>query len=169
MNVQMSRQDMFKKIEDLKRELADGAWEYVNLRNAFVKNKELMDELVKERGGSLMMLAGPVAAPTSYKDTVIADILPVKIGAGSWNPIANGTHPIVTSDGRLSQSTSLSLSDDTTDRIWQKVNRMHQLPPLDGAKAGATVLLSHSGSPSLLPSQSLTPLDHHHHRQLYRL
>ena len=108
---------------------------------------ELMDELVKERGGSLMMLAGPVAAPTSYKDTVIADILPVKIGAGSWNPIANGTHPIVTSDGRLSQSTSLSLSDDTTDRIWQKVNRMHQLPPLDGAKAGATVLLSHSGSP----------------------
>ena len=108
---------------------------------------ELIDELVKERGGSLMMLAGPVAAPTSYKDTAIADILPVKIGAGSWNPIANGTHPVVTSAGRLSQSTSLSLSDDTTDRIWQKVNRMHQLPPLDGAKAGATVLLSHSGSP----------------------
>ncbi|MEE3177027.1 MAG: hypothetical protein VX269_06720, partial [Verrucomicrobiota bacterium] len=45
---------------------------------------ELIDELVKERGGSLMMLAGPVAAPTSYKDTAIANILPVKIGAGSW-------------------------------------------------------------------------------------
>ena len=108
---------------------------------------ELMDELVKERGGSLMMLAGPIAAPTSYKDTIIADVLPVKIGAGSWNPVVNGTHPIVTPAGRLSQSTSLSLSDDTTDRIWQKVNRMHQLPPLDGAKSGATILLSHSGSP----------------------
>ena len=108
---------------------------------------ELMDELVKERGGSLMMLAGPIAAPTSYKDTIIADVLPVKIGAGSWNPVVNGTHPTVTPAGRLSQSTSLSLSDDTTDRIWQKVNRMHQLPPLDGAKSGATILLSHSGSP----------------------
>lgn len=108
---------------------------------------ELIDELVKERGGSLMMLAGPVAAPTSYKDTAIADILPIKIGAGSWNPVPNGTYPVVTSAGRLSQSTSLSLSDDTTDRIWQKVNRMHQLPPVDGAKAGATVLLTHSGSP----------------------
>ena len=108
---------------------------------------ELMDELVKERGCSLMMLAGPIAAPTSYKDTIIADVLPVKIGAGSWNPVVNGTHPIVTPAGRLSQSTSLSLSDDTTDRIWQKVNRMHQLPPLDGAKSGATILLSHSGSP----------------------
>jgi len=107
---------------------------------------ELIDELVKERGGSLMMLAGPVAAPTSYKDTAIADILPIKIGAGSWNPVPNGTYPVVTSAGRLSQSTSLSLSDDTTDRIWQKVNRMHQLPPVDGAKAGATVLLTHSGS-----------------------
>ena len=108
---------------------------------------ELIDELVKERGASLMMLAGPVAAPTSYKDTAIADILPIKIGAGSWNPVPNGTYPVVTSAGRLSQSTSLSLSDDTTDRIWQKVNRMHQLPPVDGAKAGATVLLTHSGSP----------------------
>ena len=108
---------------------------------------ELIDELVKERGGSLMMLAGPVAAPTSYKDTAIADILPIKIGAGSWNPVSNGTHPVVTSAGRLSQSTSLSLSDETTDRIWQKVNRMHRLPPVDGAKAGATVLLTHSGSP----------------------
>ena len=108
---------------------------------------ELIDELVKERGGSLMMLAGPVAAPTSYKDTAIADILPVKIGAGSWNPVNRGTYPVVTSAGRLSQSTSLSLSDDTTDRIWQKVNSMYKLPPLDGAKDGATILLSHSGSP----------------------
>ncbi|MEC9036290.1 MAG: hypothetical protein VX588_05665, partial [Verrucomicrobiota bacterium] len=108
---------------------------------------ELIDELVKERGGSLMMLAGPRSAPASYKDTAIADILPVKIGAGSWTPVPNGTHPVVTSDGRLSQSTSLSLSDDTTDRIWQKVNRMHHLPSVDGAKAGATVLLTHSGSP----------------------
>ena len=43
-----------------------------------------------------MMLAGPIAAPTSYKDTIIADVLPIKIGAGSWNPVVNGTHPIVT-------------------------------------------------------------------------
>ncbi len=106
---------------------------------------KLIEELVKERGGSLLMLAGPVAAPTSYRNTPIADILPVKIGAGNWGAVSGNYHPVVTPAGRESQATSLALSDETTDRIWAKVRRMGILPPLDGAKPGATVLLTHSG------------------------
>jgi hypothetical protein len=106
---------------------------------------KLIEELVKERGGSLLMLAGPVAAPSSYKDTPIADILPVKIGTGNWEAISGNYHPVVTPAGRESQATSLALSDETTDRIWSNVKRMGILPPLDGAKPGATVLLTHSG------------------------
>ncbi|MCP4849366.1 MAG: hypothetical protein GY899_15610 [Verrucomicrobiaceae bacterium] len=106
---------------------------------------KLIEELVKERGGSLLMLAGPVAAPTSYKDTPIADILPVKIGTGNWEAVSGNYRPVVTPAGRESQATSLALSDETTDRIWSNVKRMGILPPLDGAKPGATVLLTHSG------------------------
>ena len=106
---------------------------------------KLIEELVKERGGSLLMIAGPVAAPATYKDTPIADILPVKIGTGSWEAVSGNYNPVVTAAGRESQSTSLALSDETTDRIWSNVKRMGILPPLDGAKPGATVLLTHSG------------------------
>ena len=109
---------------------------------------ELIEELIGERGGSLLMVAGPMAAPTSYRDTAIADILPVKIGAGGWAPVLSNVHPVVTADGRESGSTSLALSDETTDRIWSHVSPMHALPPLDGAKKGATVLLTLSGSSS---------------------
>ncbi|MFP6872105.1 MAG: hypothetical protein VCA55_01230 [Verrucomicrobiales bacterium] len=106
---------------------------------------KLIEELVKGRGGSLLMLAGPVAAPTSYRNTPIADILPVKIGSGNWKPVSSNYHPVVTPAGRESQATSLALSNETTDRIWSNVKRMGMLPPLDGAKPGATVLLTHSG------------------------
>ena len=106
---------------------------------------KLIEELVKERGGSLLMIAGPVAAPTSYRDTPIADILPVKIGTGNWEAVSRNYNPVVTPAGRDSQSTSLALSDDTTDRIWSNVKGMGLLPPLEGAKPGATVLLTHSG------------------------
>ena len=107
---------------------------------------ELIHEMVRERGRSLLMVAGPMAAPTSYRDTPIADVLPVKIGPGSWSPESSSSYPVVTAAGRESGSTSLALSEDVTDRIWSHVRPMHMLPPLEGPKPGATVLLSKSGS-----------------------
>jgi hypothetical protein len=100
---------------------------------------ELIEDLVKTRGGSLLMIAGPMAAPATYKKTVIADILPVNIGTGGWRSLNVG--PVVTTDGRESSVTTLSDTPETNDRIWSLVRPMY-LPPLDGAKPGATVLLS---------------------------
>ena len=101
---------------------------------------QLIEKLVRERGGSLLMLAGPMAAPSTYRDTPIGDLLPINIGTGgTFSPGVN-VSPEVTEDGQKSLATSLSLSPDVSARIWRSVNYM-ELPNLAGAKSGATVLL----------------------------
>jgi hypothetical protein len=100
---------------------------------------ELMEDLVKSRAGSLLMVAGPMSAPGSYGETPIAEMLPVKLGNGQWDSLNVG--PVVTAAGRESSVTTLSPSPETNDRIWANIRPMY-LPRLDGAKPGATILLS---------------------------
>ena len=103
---------------------------------------ELMEELVKTNGGSLLMVAGPMAAPATYADTPIERILPIKLGSGRWEGVGSGVHPVVTAAGRDSPVAALSLSQESTDRIWSHVRPMYALPNLGGAKPAATVLVS---------------------------
>jgi uncharacterized membrane protein len=99
----------------------------------------LIDDLVRKSGGSLLMVAGPMAAPATYRDSPIAEILPVKLGSGQWDSYNVG--PVVTPEGQESSVTTLSLSPEANARIWSHVRPMY-LPRLDGAKPAATVLLS---------------------------
>ena len=101
---------------------------------------QLIEKLVRERGGSLLMLAGSQGAPSTYRDTPIGDLLPINIGTGGTFYPGNNVSPEVTADGQKSLATSLSLSPDVSARIWRSVNYM-ELPNLAGAKSGATVLL----------------------------
>jgi len=102
---------------------------------------DLIHKLVKERGGSLLMLAGPMAAPSTYRDSPIGDILPINIGTGGYLSVPPTVSPEVTEDGHLSLATSLSLAPNTSARIWSHVKPMYGLPDLAGPKSGATVLL----------------------------
>ena len=101
---------------------------------------QLIEKLVRERGGSLLMLAGSQGAPSTYRDTPIGDLLPINIGTGGTFYPGNNVSPEVTADGQKSLATSLSLSPDVSARIWRNVNYM-SLPNIAGAKSGATVLL----------------------------
>ncbi len=101
---------------------------------------ELIEKLVRERGGSLLMLAGPMAAPSTYRDNPIGDLLPINIGTGGTFYPGSNVSPEVTADGQKSLATSLSLAPDVSSRIWRNVNYM-SLPNITGAKSGATVLL----------------------------
>lgn len=105
---------------------------------------KLIEQLVRERGGSLLMLAGPVAAPSTYRDTPLGSLLPVNLGTGGTGPTANSV-PEVTAAGQESLITSLSLSPETSAAVWGKVSPMWGLPNLDGPKPGATVLLTLRG------------------------
>jgi len=103
---------------------------------------QLMEKLVKTGGGSLLMIAGPMAAPHTYGQSPLKDVLPVEIAPGQWRPVGDEIHPILTEDGHDSPTMMLGGSRKDNEQIWSKVTHMNALPPLNGAKPGATVLLS---------------------------
>lgn len=103
---------------------------------------DLIEALVKTRGGSLLMLAGPMGAPSSYINTSISRMLPVVIGSGQWMPVSDTVHPVVTPEGEQSRIVSLVLPRERNERLWEAVKPLGSLPELSGAKPGASVLLS---------------------------
>lgn len=110
---------------------------------AFFKENELelLESLVKDRGGSLLMLCGAVFAPTSYAGTPIEDMLPVRFDPDSpWEDVDESVYPVLTSQGRSSMVMTLENDSEENDRIWSRVAPLDRLPPLLAPKPGATVL-----------------------------
>ncbi len=101
-----------------------------------------MENLVKKSGGSLLMLAGRVGSPSSYTETKIADMLPVKVDNIGWRGLPSSVYPVVTAAGLESSVVSLGDTMESTNRIWSRVRPLGFLPELSGAKPGATTLLS---------------------------
>jgi hypothetical protein len=105
---------------------------------------ESVKKLVQTSGGSLLMLAGPIGAPSSYGSTPIEAMLPVELGGRRWRGVG-GVHPVVTADGQGSPVTSLATTPSGNARLWAGVRPMDYLADLKGAKPGATTLLTLSG------------------------
>lgn len=108
-----------------------------------------LEELVRERGGSLLMLAGPKYSPCSYEGTSVERMLPVRFNGGEqWEDVDENVHPVLTSEGRISLVLTLETDREKNDRIWSHVSPMDRLPPLGEPRSGASVLakLSDSGS-----------------------
>jgi uncharacterized membrane protein len=106
------------------------------------KQVTLIDELVKNSGGCVLMLAGPLNAPASYVDSPLARMLPVKIGRGPAESAGAKVYPVVTPEGQESSVSSLAGSRQANARLWSRVQPLGFLPQLDGAKPGAEILLS---------------------------
>jgi len=99
-----------------------------------------MEELVRRRGGAVLMMSGPGHAPHSYRDTPIADLLPVRIDTGPWQPVSKIESPTVTEDGRVSSVPVLTDDVNSTDEVWRRTRPLRAIPPVT-AKRCATVLL----------------------------
>jgi uncharacterized membrane protein len=110
-------------------------------RNLTALQMQRMEQLVREQGGSLLMLAGLEHAPVDYAATPLAKALPVKALPVGWEPVDDAVHPEVTPDGQLSAVTSLEFPPIRNRRLWQVVHPLYQVPRLDGLKDGATALL----------------------------
>jgi len=106
-----------------------------------------MHELVHDRGGSLLLLAGHQNPVATYLGTPIAAILPVKLQAAGWEAVDDSIHPIVTLAGKESTVTSLEANEDENKALWALVRPLYQVPALLGAKPAATVLLTLSDAP----------------------
>ncbi len=108
-----------------------------------------LEELVKDRGGSLLMLCGSRFAPTSYAGTPVERMLPVRFDPdGSWEEVDESVYPVLTAEGRSSLVMTLETDQEKNDRVWSRVAPLDRVPPLLAPRPGATVLaeLSDSGS-----------------------
>ena len=102
---------------------------------------ELLEELIRDRGGSLLVLCGPMHTPSSYSGTSIETMLPVRFDADNdWEIVSDSIYPVLTSEGRSSMVMVLENDTESNDRVWSRVAPLDHLPPLQGAKPGATVL-----------------------------
>ncbi len=110
---------------------------------SFFRGEELglLEELVRDRGASLLMLCGPMHSPGSYQGTPVQTMLPVRFDPDAkWEQVGESVYPVLTPEGRSSLVMTLENETELNDRIWSRMAPMDQLPPLLAAKPGATVL-----------------------------
>ena len=109
----------------------------------------LLEELIRDRGASLLVLCGPMHTPSSYSGTPVETLLPVRFDADSeWEMTSESVYPVLTPEGRSSMVMLLENDPDENDRIWSRVAPLDHLPPLLGTKPGATVLATLSDAAS---------------------
>lgn len=99
-----------------------------------------MEQLVRERGGSLIMLAGQKHTPGDYLDTPLAAMLPVRFEQEPWVEIGDDVFPALTPAGRQSSVMTLDQLESRNQALWANVKPLFKIPPLLGAKPGAIVL-----------------------------
>lgn len=115
----------------------------------FFTGEELLrlEELVRDRGGSLLMLCGMMSSPTSYAGTPIERMLPATFTPGAeWETVDASVHPVLTPQGRGSLVMTLEMDSDANDAVWRRVAPLNRIPPLLQARPGATVLATLSNS-----------------------
>ena len=108
--------------------------------SSFFNQQQLtqLKDLVQQRGGALLMLAGSRFAPGSYRGTPLAELLPIRIGE-DYVPVNPEEYPALTAAGKRSFA-MLAPSDAANDEIWSLVRPLDRLPGIDGLKPGAVAL-----------------------------
>jgi hypothetical protein len=99
-----------------------------------------MEELVRRRGGALLMIAGSLYSPSTYRSSPVADLLPVQIEDGPWEKVSKRDVPLVTPDGIASGIVKLERNANRTNAIFRTMRPLHSVPPVT-AKPAATVLV----------------------------
>jgi hypothetical protein len=99
-----------------------------------------MEQLVREQGGSFILLAGHKHAPAEYVDTPIAAMLPVWAEHEKWEVLGDDVYPVLTPEGQQSSVMSLEPLESKTKALWANVKPLRRVAPLGGPKPGAKVL-----------------------------
>ena len=106
-----------------------------------------LEELIRDRGGSLLMLCGSRYSPTSYAGTPVERMLPVRFDPDAeWEDVDETVYPVLTPEGRSSLVMTLETDTEKNDRVWSRVAPLDRIPPLLAPKPGATVLATLSDS-----------------------
>lgn len=97
-----------------------------------------LQEMVQQRGSSLLLLSGARYAPAAFGNTPVAELLPVKVAEGVL-AVAPTEYPSLTDVGRRSFA-MLGVDEADNQRIWSLLRPIDRVPRLEGVKAGAVVV-----------------------------
>jgi hypothetical protein len=113
-----------------------------DVKSSFFRDEELrrLEHMIRDRGSSLLMLAGRRFAPASYEETPVRDLLPVLFDNSPWDEVAENTHLVPTTEGLRGTVMKLEPSERKTRTVWARVKPLDGVPPVTGVKAGAVVL-----------------------------
>jgi len=109
--------------------------------------QQLIAAAVRDRGATLIVIAGQNAMPQSFANSPLADILPVSL-VSDWAPdvLANhrraGFHPTPAPEGVASILTQFSGDTDSNSAFWARVPDWYWHSECTNAKPAASVLWS---------------------------
>jgi hypothetical protein len=107
------------------------------------EEQRILRRFVTERGGTLIVIAGPLHTPHAYGDADIADVLPVMFEK-STDPVVEPPerqfHLALTAEGRESVIMRQKVNPDENLDVWGGLPEIYWRHPILHAKHGATVL-----------------------------
>ena len=113
------------------------------LSNSALEN---VREFVRDKGGSIIFIAGPQFNPTAFAGTALESLLPFEL-AGVRMPVENATesfHPVLTLEGQKGNSLfRLGNSEAESAQIWNSLPNFTWLVELPKLKPGARVFSEH--------------------------
>jgi hypothetical protein len=102
--------------------------------------RQRMNELVFQRGGSMIFLAGPKHMPAEYIGTTIDEMMPVWPKEGQWEEVSQEVYPVLTEAGQRSTVMQLEAGESLNKTVWSKVKPLKRVPAILSAKNTAIVL-----------------------------
>lgn len=106
-------------------------------------NVKIIEKFVSERGGTLIVSAGPRHMPHAYKKSSLLEMLPVTV-APSEDDKMPGPEPefqiTLSEAGRTHVIMQQDKAPDENLRIWSEIPEIHWRHPIIDTKPGATVL-----------------------------
>lgn len=118
---------------------------------------EWIAKFVADRGGALIVIAGPSHMPRRYADTPLADVLPVafQAAADGYAESPDRSYRLrLTDEGRQSVLMQQSVDPAESLRIWNRMPDLYWRYPVAEAKPGARVLAFAAGPE---PPEYLSP------------
>ena len=101
---------------------------------------QMIRDFVSERGGSLLMLAGPLGlGDGGWGDTVVGQILPAQLRPDSFHRVR--VPVVLTARGRLSPMLQFSDNSAANDELWSQLPPIADYQDLGALRLAATSLL----------------------------
>lgn len=109
---------------------------------------ENLDQFVREKGGGLVVVAGPRFSPHAYQNTKLEGLLPIELSKTKHSvsdaPVIEGFQPALTTEGQ--HGTSIFRFADSAEKswtIWNNLPELYWYYTVDEIKPGASVLATH--------------------------